>query len=186
MPSIQNARILIMATNGFEESELLVPRDKLKETGAQVSIASPDGADIKSWRDKNWGETVKAHVSVKDVNTADYDALVLPGGQINPDILRTNGDALEIIRKFWRDGKVIAAICHAPWLLIEADLVKGRQATSYHSIKTDMINAGADWRDVEVVADEGVVTSRSPADLDAFVAKIIEEIQEGRHDRKAA
>lgn len=186
MTAIKKAKILIMATNGFEQSELIVPRDKLKEAGATLHIATPDGEAIKSWHEKDWGETVQSDVAISDVNVGDYDVLVLPGGQMNPDILRTKEDAVSLVKKFAEEGKVIAAICHAPWLLIEAGLIKGREATSFHSIKTDMKNAGAIWKDVEVATDEGIVTSRSPDDLDAFVAKIIEEVEEGRHDRKAA
>jgi protease I len=114
-------------------------------------------------------------------NPADYDALVLPGGQINPDKLRVESKAIEIIRSFYSSGKTVAAICHAPWLLIEAGVIKGKKCTSYHSIKTDVINAGGQWRDETVVTDQGLITSRNPGDLDAFVNKIIEEIREGSH-----
>lgn len=186
MPSINNAKILIMSANGFEQSELMVPRDKLKEAGATVHVATPDGQAIKGWHEKNWGDSVDADLKISDAKVEDYDALVLPGGQMNPDILRAQEDAVALVKKFGASGKVVAAVCHGPWLLIEAGLAKGREATSYHSIKTDMINAGAKWKDVEVIADQGIVTSRSPKDLDAFVAKIIEEIGEGRHDRRAA
>jgi protease I len=186
MPSINHAKILIMSTNGFEQSELMVPRDKLKQAGATVHVATPDGQAIKGWKDKNWGDSVEADLTIANAKVEDYDALVLPGGQMNPDILRTQDDAVALVKKFAASGKVIAAICHAPWLLIEAGIVKGREATSYNSVKTDMINAGAKWKDVEVVADQGIVTSRSPKDLEAFVAKIIEEIGEGLHDRRAA
>lgn len=186
MPSINNAKILIMATNGFEQSELMVPRDKLKEAGAKVHVATPDGQSIKGWKEKNWGDSVEADLKIGDAKAADYDAIVIPGGQINPDILRTQEDAVSLVKQFAASGKVIAAVCHGPWVLIEAGLVHGLEATSYHSIKTDMKNAGAKWKDVEVVADQGIVTSRSPKDLDAFVSKIIEEIGEGLHDRRAA
>ncbi|MCD2176014.1 type 1 glutamine amidotransferase domain-containing protein [Rhizobium sp. C4] len=186
MPSINNAKILIMSTNGFEQSELMVPLEKLKQAGATVHVATPDGQAIKGWKDKDWGDSVNADLKIADARIDNYDALVLPGGQMNPDILRTVGEAVTLIQQFTKSGKVIAAICHAPWLLIEAGIIKGREATSYHSIKTDMINAGARWSDVDVATDEGIITSRSPKDLDAFVAKIIEEIGEGRHERYAA
>ncbi|THH38569.1 type 1 glutamine amidotransferase [Aliishimia ponticola] len=186
MPTITEAKILILSTNGFEQSELEVPRDKLREAGATVHVATPDGAAITGWDDKDWGREASADVAIGDVTLADYDAVVLPGGQINPDILRTNEEAVDLIRKAYNDGKTVAAICHAPWLLVEAGVLKGRKATSYPSIRTDVENAGAHWEDSEVVTDQGLITSRNPGDLDAFVSKIIEEIEEGTHERKAA
>ncbi len=186
MTSISSARILILATDGYERSELRVPLEQLKGKGATVSIASLKMEPIKSWDDKNWGDTVDVDLTVGEVNVADYDALVLPGGQINPDILRKEKAAVDVVRNFLSAGKVVAAICHGPWLLVEADALKGRKATSFASIKTDLKNAGADWRDEEVVTDKGIITSRSPEDLNAFVAKIVEEVEEGRHDRQAA
>lgn len=186
MPDIENAKILIMASDGFEQSELFVPLTKLADAGAKVEIASRDGGQIKGWNEKDWGEAVASDLKIEDVQVENYDALVLPGGQINPDVLRTDDKAVEIVRRFSAEGKVVAAICHAPWLLIEADVIKGRNATSYHSISTDMKNAGAKWRDEAVVVDNGIVTSRSPEDLPQFVAKIIEEIGEGEHGRQAA
>ena len=186
MSSITSARILILATHGYERSELHVPLEKLKAAGASVTIASLKKEPIKSWDEKNWGDTVEASLAVGDVAVEAYDALVIPGGQINPDLLRNDKAAVEVVRAFVKSGKPVAAICHGPWLLIEADALRGRKATSYASIKTDMVNAGADWRDEAVVTDEGIITSRSPADLEQFVAKIIEEVEEGRHDRRAA
>ncbi len=185
MTDIKQSKILILATNGFEQSELEVPLNKLKEHGATVHVASPDGEDIRGWDKDDWGQSVKADKKLSDAKVEDYDALVLPGGQINPDLLRVEPAAVQLVRKFFDSGKVLAAICHAPWLLIEADVLQGRKATSYHSIKTDVKNAGADWQDKEVVVDKGLITSRSPEDLDAFVAKIVEEIEEGRHERAA-
>jgi protease I len=186
MPSIKQARILILATDGYERSELRVPLEELKKRGAAVTIASPEKRPIKSWDKKDWGDTVDVDLTAADVSTTDFDALVLPGGQINPDLLRKDETAMRVVRDFLASGKVVAAICHAPWLLVEADALRGRKATSYPSIKTDVINAGAEWRDEKVVTDQGIITSRSPEDLDAFVAKIVEEIEEGRHDRRAA
>ncbi len=186
MPSIDQSKILIISANGFEQSELMVPLEKLKQAGATVHVATPDGQPVKGWKDKNWGESVNADLKIADARIDQYDALVIPGGQMNPDILRTEQDAVSLVRKFADSGKVIAAICHGPWMLIEAGVIKGREATSYNSIRTDMMNAGARWRDAEVATDEGIITSRSPKDLEAFVAKIIEEIGEGRHDRRAA
>ncbi|WP_421592831.1 type 1 glutamine amidotransferase domain-containing protein [Shinella sp. M27] len=186
MPSIEEARILILATDGYERSELRVPLEELKKRGATVSIASLEKRPIKSWDKKDWGDTVDVDLTAADVSSTAFDALVLPGGQINPDLLRKDETAMRVVRDFLASGKVVAAICHAPWLLIEADALRGRKATSYPSIKTDVINAGAEWHDEKVVTDQGIITSRSPEDLDAFVAKIVEEIEEGRHERRAA
>ena len=178
--------VAILATHGFEQSELEVPRDKLKAAGATVHIVSPEQGEIKGWKEKDWGRPVKVDRKLDDVSVDDYHAIVLPGGQINPDLLRVNDKALEFIRAFFDQKKVVAAICHAPWLLIETGIAKGRKMTSYHSIKTDVINAGAKWEDSEVVTDNGVVTSRQPSDLEAFSAKVIEEIAEGRHTQRTA
>jgi protease I len=183
---ISGKRVAILATHGFEQSELEVPRDKLKEAGATVEIVSPDKGEIKGWDLKNWGRPVKVDRSLDEVSANDYDAIVLPGGQVNPDLLRVNDKALKFIRAFFDQKKIVAAVCHAPWLLIETGIIKGRKATSYKSIKTDCINAGAKWEDSKVVVDEGLITSRNPGDLDAFSAKIIEEIAEDRQRSAAA
>ena len=187
MPKIKNAKILIVATDGFEQSELDVPRDKLKAVAQLVHVAAPktrkDSKTITGWKDGDCGTPVPVDANLSDVSTSFYDALVLPGGQISPDTLRQNDEAMTLIKAFIAEGKTVAAICHAPWLLIEANAVRGRKLTSYASIKTDVINAGAHWVDEAVVADSGIVTSRKPEDLEAFVAKIIEEIEEGTHDR---
>ena len=149
-----------------------------------MHVATPDNKPIKGWNKKDWGETVQSDRAIADVSADDYDALVLPGGQINPDVLRLNETAIGLVRDFASANKVIAAICHAPWLLVEAGLAAGREMTSYQSIRTDVKNAGATWVDKEVVVDDGIITSRSPEDLPAFVAKIIEEVEEDRHPRK--
>jgi protease I len=186
MTAIKDARILIIATHGFEQSELEVPRDELRKAGATVDVASLDGEPIRGWQGKDWGRTVPADRRITGAQADDYDALVIPGGQINPDLLRVDADTMELVRDFLASGKPVAAICHAPWILAEADALRGRSATSYHSIRRDIENAGAKWVDKEVVADQGIITSRSPQDLPAFVAKIIEELGEGIHRRKVA
>ncbi len=186
MPDIKGKKIAILATNGFEQSELEVPLKKLREAGASVDVVSPETGEIKGWDRKDWGRPVKVDKTLGEVSAKDYDAIVLPGGQINPDLLRVNQDAIAFIKDFYSGGKTVAAVCHAPWLLIEAGVIQGRRATSYKSIKTDVINAGGQWVDQEVVADQGLVTSRQPSDLDAFTAKIIEEVGEGRHERRFA
>jgi protease I len=179
-------KIAILATNGFEQSELEVPRDRLKKAGATVEIVSLAAGEIKGWDQKNWGRTVKVDKTLDQVSASDYDALVLPGGQINPDLLRVEPKALNFIRDVFNAKKIVAAVCHAPWLLIEVGIAKGRRMTSYNSIKTDVINAGAHWEDSEVVIDQGLITSRNPGDLEAFSAKIIEEVKEGRHAQRSA
>jgi protease I len=186
MSDLSGKTILILATNGFEQSELDVPHAKLKEAGATVHIVAPEAGEITGWDQKDWGRAVKVDKTLAEVSADAYDAIVLPGGQMNPDTLRGTPEALTLIKRFFEQGKVVAAVCHAPWLLIDTGIAKGRRLTSYNTMKQDMINAGALWEDNEVVTDKGVVTSRKPDDLPAFVAKIIEEINEGRHERRAA
>jgi protease I len=183
---LSGKKIAILATNGFEQSELEVPRDRLKAAGAAVEIVSPEAGEIKGWDKKDWGRPVKVDKTLGQVSANDYDAIVLPGGQINPDLLRINGQALQLIKDVFNQKKIVAAICHAPWLLIETGIIKGRKVTSHKSIKTDVINAGGKWEDSQVVVDKGVITSRNPGDLEAFSAKIIEEILEGKHTQRSA
>ncbi|MFB9949473.1 DJ-1/PfpI/YhbO family deglycase/protease [Rhizobium puerariae] len=186
MTAIESASILILATNGYERSELRVPLDELRKRGADVKIASIKTGEIKSWDRTDWGDTVPVDLEARNVRPEEFDALVLPGGRINPDLLRASEDAVRVVRDFVKSGKPVAAICHGPWLLVEADALRGRKATSYPSIRTDIRNAGASWKDEAVVVDEGIITSRSPADLPQFVDKIVEEVREGRHNRRAA
>ena len=186
MPSIETSTVLIVATHGFEQSELEFPRDQLRVKGATVHVATLDGKPIKGWEGSDWGREAEADLKLSEVNPDDYDALVIPGGQINPDLLRVEDDVIALVKHFERNGKVIAAICHAPWVLVEAGVAHGRDMTSYHSIRADVSNAGAHWKDEEVVTDQGIVTSRNPGDLKAFVSKIVEEIEEGKHERRAA
>jgi len=186
MPKINEARILILATHGFEQLELTVPRDELRKAGARVDVATLDGKPIRGWDRVDWGETAPADLKIADADPKNYIALVLPGGVINPDRLRVDETTMNIVRAFIDTGKVVAAICHAPWLLVQADALRGRDVTSFKSIRKDVENAGGLWVDKPVVVDNGIVTSRSPDDLPAFVSKIIEEVEEGAHKRARA
>lgn len=177
MPGISDARILVLATDGFEQSELVVPRDRLREKGATVHVATPDGGAITGWDGTDWGREVGADLGFDGIEAAGYDALVLPGGQINPDLLRLDARAVRTVRAFAEAEKPVAAICHAPWLLVEAGLAEGRRMTSYKSIRTDVANAGAEWVDEPVVSDAGVLTSRNPDDLGQFVGGIVREVE---------
>lgn len=179
-------KIAILATNGFEESELKSPKEALENEGFDVDIISESKGSIKGWSDGNWSNEYKVDKIIDEVEALDYDALMLPGGVINPDKLRRNKQALIFVKQFFDQKKPVAAICHGPQTLISAGVVKGRTMTSFSSIKDDLINAGANWVDQEVVVDEGFVTSRNPNDLPAFNAKIIEEIKEGKHKAQHA
>ncbi len=179
-------KIAILATNGYEESELNSPKKAMEKEGFKVDIISKEKGSIKGWSEGQWSGTATVDYSLGEVKAADYSALVLPGGVMNPDTLRTNKDALNFIRDFFKQEKPVAAICHAPWLLISAGVVEGRKMTSYPSVADDLRNAGAQWVDEEVVVDNGLVTSRNPGDLPAFNAKVIEEIKEGRHEEQHA
>ena len=179
---LKDKKVALLATNGFEKSELFEPLKALKNEGAITSIVSLELGEIKSWDKKDWGESIKVDKIIESVIESDYDALVLPGGVMNPDTLRTNKTVLKFIRDFFESGKPVAAICHAPWLLVSADVIVNRKVTSYYSIKDDIVNAGGNWVDKEVVVDNGLVTSRNPEDLPAFIEKMIEEIKEGKHE----
>lgn len=178
---LNGKRVAILATDGFEQAELLEPKKALEEAGAQTTIVSIKPGEIKGWNEKEWGQSVPVEKTVDGVSADDFDALMLPGGVMNPDKLRMNEQAVDFARDFIEAGKPVGAICHGPWLLVEADVVEGRRVTSWPSLRTDLVNAGAEWEDSEVVVDEGLVTSRKPADIPAFSRKLIEEIQEGRH-----
>ncbi len=160
--------ILIIATDGFEQSELMEPKRLLEEAGAQTVVASLDEGEIKGWDDDNWGESVKVDMLVDKVSIDDYAALLLPGGQINPDILRMNDKVISIVREFDEAGKPIAAICHAPWLLAEAGIIRGKVVTGWPSIRTDLTNAGGAVIDQNVAVDGNLITSRMPDDIPAF------------------
>lgn len=178
---MQNKKVAVLATDGFEQSELETPVAELKNAGATVHIVSLKSGAIRGWDDKNWGREVQVDITVDTAKADDYDALVLPGGVMNPDSLRVNKAAVAFVSDFMSAGKPVAAICHGPWTLVEAGALKGRKVTSWPSLKTDIENAGGTWVDEEVVTDKGLVTSRKPADLPAFCKKMIEEIGEGEH-----
>jgi protease I len=177
MPEISKARILIVATDGFEESELFGPREILLQEGADVKLASPDLKPIQATVHDDPGKTIRPDMTVGDAREADFDALILPGGVRNPDALRTNKTAIQLVRDFAKSGKPIAAICHGPWLLVEADLLRGKTATSWPSIRTDMKNAGANVVDEPAVTDGNIVTSRNPGDVQAFTEALIQLVE---------
>ncbi|TMO95208.1 protease [Pseudoalteromonas sp. S3260] len=180
---LKGKKIAILATDGFEQSELLSPQAALLEAGADIDVVSIKEGQITAWDEDKWGEKVAVDKLAANANAGDYDALLLPGGLFNPDSLRQDSDAKAFVDGFFgaKKNKPVAAICHAPWLLAEINKLRDKKVTSFPSIKSDLINAGAHWVDQEVCVDNGLVTSRSPADLDAFNAKFIEEILEGKH-----
>ncbi len=176
MKDLTGKKIAILATNGFEESELFEPKKAFEKSGAEIYIIAPEKGKIKAWDNNDWGKSIKVDITIDDARETDYDALVLPGGVINPDKLRRYPKAVDFVRQFFVAKKLVAAICHGPQLLIEADLVRGRKLTSFSSIKKDLINAGASWIDKEVVLDGNLLTSRNPDDLKVFSETIIEEL----------
>jgi protease I len=178
---LSGKRVAILATDGFEQSELIQPRDALSSAGAMIDVVSPSSGSIQGFEHFDRGETVRVDKSLDHADASAYDALVIPGGLFNPDALRTEEKALSFARAFFAAGKPVGAICHGPWVLIDAGVLRGRQVTSVESIRQDLLNAGAHWADAEVVVDNGLVTSRTPKDLPSFCEKLIEEISEGRH-----
>ncbi|HEY5771726.1 MAG TPA: type 1 glutamine amidotransferase domain-containing protein [Chitinophagaceae bacterium] len=181
MAILTGKKVAILTENGFEEVELTSPKKALEDAGAEVEIVSPQKEKVKAWSHDHWSIEVPVDVNVEDADPNEYDALMVPGGVLNPDKMRMNEKCVRFAQHFLETGKPVAAICHGPQLLIETGLIDGRNMTSYPSVKTDLMNAGASWIDREVVVDNGLVTSRSPKDLDAFNKKMIEEIKEGKH-----
>jgi len=175
-PDLSHVRVLMMATNGFEQDELTLPRQALIDAGAQVTLAALDARPITGEKGGEKGESITPDTTIDEVDTDNYDALVLPGGVANPDRLRMNERAVEIVGEFMDDEKIVAAICHAPWLLVEADVVEGREVTGWPSVRTDLANAGAEVVDREVVIDENLITSRKPDDIPAFNRAVIEAL----------
>jgi protease I len=178
---LKGKRVAALATHGFEQDELFIPRKALIDAGASVDVVSPESGKIRGWKHTEWGEEIAVDRVLDQAKPEDYDALLLPGGVMNPDRLRMNPHAVQFAKRFFNDGKPIAVICHGPWTLVEANVVRGLTITSWPSVKTDLINAGARWVDQEVVVDRGVVSSRKPDDIPAFNRKMIEEFAEGLH-----
>jgi len=178
---LSGKKVAILVEDGFEQVEMTSPKEALEAAGAKTYIVSPKTDKVKGWDHSKWGQEFPVDVAIEQANATNYDALLLPGGVMNPDKLRTNKKAVQFVRSFFDQAKPVAAICHGPWMLVEADVVEGRMVTSYPSIQTDLKNAGASWVDKEVVVDRGLVTSRKPDDLPAFNSKMIEEVGEGQH-----
>lgn len=178
---LRGKTVAIVVANGFEQVEMTEPRQALEAEGAETYIVSPEKDEVRGWKHKEWGDAFEVDVPIHQAQAEQFDALLLPGGAMNPDHLRTDQDVLEFVRSFFDTGKPVAAICHAPWLLIDVGVVKGRRLTSWPSIRTDLRNAGANVVDEEVVVDDGLVTSRKPDDIPAFNRKMIEEFAEGQH-----
>jgi len=181
---LKGKTVAILVADGFEQVELTEPKKALEAAGARTQIISPAEGKVKGWNHTEWGEAFRVDVPLNQADPNDYDALLLPGGVMNPDKLRVNPRAVEFVRAFFDAAKPVASICHGPWTLIDAGVVEGRKVTSYASIQTDLKNAGAQWVDEEVVVDQGLVTSRKPDDLPAFNRKMIEEFAEGRHAQR--
>lgn len=184
--TLAGKKIAILVADGFEQVELSKPREALDHAGAVTQIVSPAGKKVKGWNHTEWGEEMDVDVALKSADPGEFDALQLPGGVMNPDHLRMDPAAVEFVKHFFESGKPVAAICHAPWSLIEADVVRGRKITSWPSLKTDLRNAGAEWVDEEVVRDGNLVTSRKPDDISAFNREMIALFAEGEGRGKKA
>ncbi len=184
--ALEGKKVAIVVANGFEQVEMTEPKKALEKAGAQTDIVSPEKGKVRGWQHTQWGDEFVVDVPLDEADASRYDALLLPGGVMNPDKLRMNEKAVRFIKSFFESGKPVAAICHGPWTLIEAGVVKGRRVTSWPSIRSDLKNAGANWVDREVVVDNGLVTSRKPDDIPAFNQKMIEEFGEGRHQERPA
>jgi protease I len=180
--NLTGKRVAILATDGVEQVELTQPRTALDGAGAVTMVVSPNEGTIKGWQHDKWGDLIKVDLPLNQARASDFDALLIPGGVMNPDTLRMDRKAVDFVRAFFSEGKPVAAICHGPWLLVEAGVLRGRSVTSWPSLQTDIRNAGGDWVDREVVTDEGLVTSRKPDDIPAFSKKMIEEFAEGVHE----
>jgi protease I len=183
---LNGKRVAILATDGVEQVELTEPRKALEEAGAKTTLVSPKTGKIKGWQHDHWGDELDVDLTLDQASANDFDALMLPGGVMNPDHLRTNAKAVEFVRQMFQAGKPVAAICHGPWLLVEAGVIRNRTVTSWPSLQTDIRNAGGDWVDREVATDNGLVTSRKPDDIPAFNRKMVEEFAEGVHNRPSA
>lgn len=184
MNTQERKKVAILATDGFEESELSSPKKAMEDAGIETHVVSLKHGTIKAWKDGNWSKDIAVNKTVTEVESKDYNALMLPGGVINPDLLRRDDPAINFVRGFFKEHKPVAAICHGAQTLIEAEVVNNRKMTSFKSIKKDLMNAGANWVDEEVVVDEGLVTSRNPTDLPAFNSKLVEEVMEGKHEEQ--
>ncbi len=180
---LNGKKVAILVSDGFEQVEMTEPRQALDEAGAQTVLVSPQDNHVKGWQHDHWGESFPVELKLDRAKASDFDALLLPGGVMNPDHLRMNEKAVEFVRDFFQESKPVAAICHGPWMLVETGAVQGRTVTSWPSLQTDVRNAGGTWVDREVVTDNGLVTSRKPDDIPAFNRKMVEEFAEGRHER---
>jgi protease I len=181
---LEGRKVAILATDGVEQVELEQPRQALEKAGAETRVVSPSDKKVRAWQHDHWGDEIAVDVPLQKASADDFDALLIPGGVMSPDKLRMDDRAVDFVRAFFEESKPVASICHGPWMLAEANVIRGREVTSWPSLETDLENAGAKWVDREVVVDQGLVTSRNPDDIPAFNAKMIEEFAEGDHARQ--